>query len=196
LVRNLQLLTEQQKGSTVPRQTPPERPQERPKEPAKDDSQANKAKLEFEAYKKRLEGAGDAATGTSFGQRIAPVPHMAVPAWPWPMGPGGYGPGASSWGPHPSVSPANDSSDSLADRLSVTVKLGMDLLNAGLAGGSRLLQGLSAMGAQYGYAYGGYHGHGCSCQSCCGEDYGCCQVDCCHLCGASDDCTPSVGSCC
>lgn len=170
---------------------------------AKDLSQEKekKAKAEFHAYKKRV----DQAHGAS------PFAHAAGPAFgsfppeggaPWPFGfphsPGAFLPGqavpfaTSSLGQGPS-----EAGGSLFDRLTTTVKLGIELLNSGLLTGTRLLQGIAP-----GPSLGTSACPGCpACSS--STMTSCCVGDCCsgHDCCAVMECacgccTPSVGTCC
>jgi len=127
----------------------------------------NKAQAEFQKYLKRMQEQG------------------AIPGFIMPGGPSGPG-----WAVPPSVAmlpggfaPQHHPEGSLTTRLGSTLRLGVDVLNAALAGGVRFLNGVS--GAAYG-EYGAEGGCGCGCaDNCCGSD--CCGCECCQ---------PGVGNCC
>ena len=87
----------------------------------------------------------------------------------------------------PPTAPATTAS--LTDSLGTTVQLGFNLLNALLSSSASALAGVTAM-AQGGGHHGGpmSHGHGCGCDSCCGQD--CCSTLSCSC------CRPSVNGCC
>ncbi len=133
-----------------------------PKEP-------NKAQVEFEKYLKRMQAQG------------------AIPGFIMPGG-------GSGWGVPPSMTmmpgggyfaPQHHPEGSLSTRLGSTLRLGVDVLNAALAGGVRFLNGVS------GAAYGGQDsGQACGCNDCCGNE--CRGQDCCGC----ECCQPGVGSCC
>lgn len=164
----------------------------------------NKAKAEFQEYKKRMERVPAAEPRRpQFGTGAPVFPQMPI-GWPFPQGTG-----SMPQFPHaPAVNPAlgqtvSETSGDMANRVGETLKLGMDLLNSGLGVGLRFLQGLA--GPEYHHGEGGWgyaqgagdhaHGsHGCGCQTACG----CECADCCQLlgCESSCCCSPSVGSCC
>ena len=131
----------------------------------------NKAQAEFEKYKGRV-GYPAGAMGpirASFGPPAGfPLGGPAMPGWV-------YGP--------PQLAPG-----SLTERLRCTLRLGADVLNASLAGGLRVLGGLSNV-AEWAWSdprRGSYgYGHDCAC--------GCC--DCCSVLSCDCCCQPSVGSC-
>jgi hypothetical protein len=77
---------------------------------------------------------------------------------------------------------------SLLSQLGSTLRLGVEVVNAALAGSARMLNGMS--GLSYGAEPGWYPG-GCG-SDCCGQD--CCGQDCCG--GCEPCCEPSVGRCC
>ncbi len=108
-----------------------------------------------------------------------------MPGWAVPpsvaMMPG-YGP----FGPSGEMA----GSGSLTHRLGSTLRLGFDVVNAALAGGVRMLNGISDLG--YGYAVSAYDHEGCGCDDCCRDD--CCGCDCCDCCEPC--CHPGVGNCC
>jgi len=134
---------------------------------------------------------------------VAPPPGAAH-GWPWPpsvvpMGPPpGLGGPSYPGGAAPGLQGA---ADTVGGRLGSTLGLGVDLLNAMLAGSIGLLQ---RIGTGYGYAPQAY-GSGCGCSSGCGCGGGCgccdpclteCGYDCCCVLGCGTCCNPSVGSCC
>ncbi|WP_447965669.1 hypothetical protein [Nitrospira sp. Ecomares 2.1] len=162
---------------------------------------ANKAKVEFQEYKKRIEHAPAAEHGgPQFGTGATGMPQMPM-GWPFP-------PMTGFMPQIPHLNPAlgqtvSETSGEIADRVGETLKLGMDLLNSGLGVGLRFLQGLAGTeyhhgDAGWGHAHGagnsshGSHGYGC--QMTCGCDC----ADCCQHsgCASSCCCSPSVGSCC
>lgn len=168
----------------------------------------NKAKMEFQEYKKRMERAPTAEPkGPQFGTSHPMFSHM-------PMG-GPFSPltGSMPQFAHPPVpNPAlghavTDTSGIMAHRIGETLKLGVDLLNSGLGVGLRFLQGLAGPGYHHeaggwGHAHGApYHAHGCGYHPHgwgCPPPGGCDCADCCQLlgCESSCCCSPSVGSCC
>ncbi|HEX3754724.1 MAG TPA: hypothetical protein VHV26_06575 [Rhizomicrobium sp.] len=121
----------------------------------------NKAQAEFDKYRTRMQGGASAGSG----------PHPDGPSWAVP----------------PSVTmlpryadEAAAASGSLADSIGTTLRLGLDVINAALAGGTRLLGG-----------FAGAYGHeDCGCESCC--EPSCCEPDCCGC----ESCHPGVGNCC
>jgi hypothetical protein len=166
---------------------------------AKPAAPKNPAQVEFSRYKARMAspqpesgamGAPFAAPGGfpgfgpgpawAFPPSVAPLPH--APAGPF-IGPAVLGPAMSATG-------------SLGERLGTTLSLGLDLLNAGLAGSIRLLSGLSGVASGLGAGMWSepYH-EGCGCGGSC-SCHGYAQHDCCCVMGGSCDCHPSVGTCC
>jgi hypothetical protein len=105
-----------------------------PKEP-------NKAQAEFQKYMKRMQAQG----GIPGFMMPGGGPGWAVPPSLTMMPGGGYF-AAAPQGHHPE--------GSLTTRLGSTLRLGVDVLNAALAGGVRFLNGVS--GAAYG-EYGHEH---------------------------------------
>ena len=162
----------------------------------------NKAQTEFERYMKRME-TQQPGSAPAFMMPFAVTPgNEGVPVWAVPpsvaMLPQGSGsPGFFAAMPHGGT----QGQSSLTSSLGATIRLGVDVINAALAGSVRLLNGIS--GAAYGYGEPGY-GHsnyahsGCGCHAscdCCGDD--CCGDDCCgdDCCGC-ECCNPGVGTCC
>lgn len=141
----------------------------------KKNDEPNKAQVEFERYMKRMreQGGRFAMPG---GPGWAVPPSVAIMPGPGGRGffaalpqDGGFGEG------------------SLTHRLGATLRLGVDVVNAALAGGVRFLNGVADIAygePDYAHAHGGC---GCDCceDSCCGQD--CCGCECCR---------PSVGTCC
>jgi hypothetical protein len=145
----------------------------------------NKAQAEYQRYLKRMQGQNQ---GGMQGHIAMPAGHEGVPGWAippsvamLPHGSGGYYAAMPPGGPH--------GQGSLTDSLGSTIRLGVDVINAALAGGVRLLNGIS--GAAYGYGERGHGHHGCGCGGHCGGD-DCCGSDCCGC----ECCQPGVGSCC
>jgi hypothetical protein len=123
-----------------------------------------------------------------FGQfkaRVGPVPAWAFPPSLAAMPPTPGGAGAV---PTPGMM-----AGSLGERLNTTLGLGLELLNAGLAGGIRLLSGLSGVASGLGAgAWPDPYAHHGAC-GCGHADHATC--DCCCVMGAHGDCQPSVGTC-
>ncbi|HEY2661453.1 MAG TPA: hypothetical protein VGI79_17170 [Caulobacteraceae bacterium] len=126
----------------------------------------NKAQEEFAKYQRRMQ---------------------AQPAGPIPGGVF-YANAGPSWAVPPSIAmlppyagaPPPPTAGSLTEGLGASLRLGIDLINAALAGGVRILGGFAD-------AYG--H-EDCGCESCCEPT--CCEPDCCDC----DCCHPGVGNCC
>jgi hypothetical protein len=156
----------------------------------------SRAQAEFDRYRTRMTRAATGMAGAagfagppafSIGGAAAAVP----PGWaagpaamvgsPWggeqPYGGVGFPYGAL---PAPPPLPPN----SLTERLRYTLRLGVDVVNATLSGGLRVLGGVSDAaswaGGMYASSRGYHHHHGCGCQSSCGCD--CCTScdPCCH----------------
>jgi hypothetical protein len=173
------------------------------KEPTTDakSDRGRDAKAEFQAYKQRVEHmAKDSQAAGTFHPGSPVGMQMGFGGWPPYMDPSaGHAPHAQGHPVHPAsgATSAGETGSSLVGSLGHTLRLAVDLLNSGLAGGTRILQELSHAGL------GGWSGArgGCECHSCCGcsESYcepcrtdHCCQPSCCGC----DCCTPSVGTCC
>lgn len=139
-----------------------------------------KAQVEFQRYKARL-AAGQPTAGVGRNPVYAmPVSFGGgMPAWavppslamlPQPQGMSALGPAM--------IGPGAMAAGSLVDRIGSSLRLGLDVVNAVLAGSARILDGM----------YGRYDydemrcGGGSCCESCCNE---CCSC-----------CNPSVGRCC
>jgi hypothetical protein len=136
-------------------------------------SAPNKAQAEFDKYARRRD-----AQAAGFG----PFPGDGL-SWNVPLGVG-MAP-ADLDGPRlgGAVRDIEKAAGGVAESLGTTVRLGVDLLNAALFSGVKILGGFTG-------AYGGQYEHGCGCESCCEPE--CCEPDCCG-CGC---CRPGVGSCC
>jgi len=164
----------------------------------------NRAQAEFDRYKTRVSAMGRSAAPGGFAgppafsigagapQGWGPGPAMAGSPW---GGEGPYGGLGFPYGPMqaPPPLPAN----SLTERLRYTLRLGVDVVNATLSGGLRVLGGLSEAAMWAGDTYasrrGGYGGCGCGCHSSCGCGDCCTSCDpCCHSgvssCGCSHCC--------
>ncbi|MGR4865700.1 hypothetical protein [Caulobacter sp. LARHSG274] len=154
----------------------------------------NKAQAEFDKYARRrkaqaesgVSAPGSAATG---GPKVAasgsfsggtlswavPLGVGMAPAYPGGpgMGPGGQDPGGGG----------------LIAGIGTTARLGVDLLNAALFSGVKILGGFTGA-----YDHGRHEDCGCgsgyACGSCC--EPSCCEPDCCGC----ESCHPGVGSCC
>jgi len=144
----------------------------------------NKAQAEFDKYaqRRRAQAAGTgpeapAAAGFFPGEGLTWAVPLGVGMAPaFPSGPtSGSGPGSGGLG---------DSVGGLTESIGTTVRLGVDLLNAALVSGVKILGGFSGA-----YGHGQHEGCGCGsgyvCESCCEPD--CCGCECCHS---------GVGSCC
>jgi hypothetical protein len=158
-------------------------------------------------------GGPFAAGGPFASPAGGPFPPVAgMPSWAFPPslaalpGVGGFFASGA-----PGTSPPGSS---IGDRLGTTLRLGIDVLNASLAGSVRLMSGLYGAassfggawpGASAGYGYacgcGGAGGCGCGCSGggggCgrCDPCRTCCGYDCCAILG-DPCCKPGVGSCC
>ncbi len=176
--------------------------------PQKTAPQKTAAQAEFDRHKARAaaQPAPNAGPGIGFQPyNMPPQTPMGAAPWgmqatvvPWPPMPTMTAPMA---GQYPQQSGAPMQPGSMGDRLGSTLRLGLDLLNAGLAGGVRALGGLTELSQSVGgWAYGGHHPQGghhhCHGEcSCCHSYYDCCDVmNHHHGCGCG--CEPSVGSCC
>ena len=181
--------------------------------PARSAGTKTKAQIEFEKYKARV-GAPGAAAGTMRGAFARGAGFPAGPASFPGAGPGGFAGGLPGWALPPSIAALPPGpggaffgpgapgpgfpGGSVGDRLGETLRLGLDVLNAGLAGSVRLLGGLSGIASGLGTAAWPGHGGscgcggGCECDSCATP----CGYDCCCALGADRCCRSSVGSCC
>jgi hypothetical protein len=168
----------------------------RPKKTAKEEPAAEKtkAKAAYEEFRRRAEKSHARSPGADLraGQPVGPPPH-GMPQWGYPPPPPMHpwqgadpyrGAVPSPMGPGPRAS--------LAESIGNLIRLGVDALNAGLSGGTRLMGGMSGYGAApgpwgmnpwydpwYGAPYG-YPGY---------------WYDCCSAFGAYPRCTPSVNNC-
>ena len=163
--------------------------------PASSDAAAqnpNKAQAEFQRYMRRMEtqqpGGAPAFMmpfAVSPGNEGAPVWAVPPSVAMLPHGPGS--PGFFAAMPHGGAL----GQGSLTSSLGSTIRLGVDVVNAALAGSIRLLNGIS--GAAYSYGELGYGHSDCGCHAscnCCADD--CCGCDCCGC----ECCNPGVGTCC
>jgi hypothetical protein len=146
-----------------------------------------KAQEEFSQYKERA-----AASGPTAGPRVAiPLAQGGAPAWSVPPAVVMAPPAAGGQG-----APAGPGLAGTAQGLGDTIRLGIDVLNAALAGGARLLGGATTLAADLGYGAGELDGYGHECG--CGHGYDGCHdcCDCCDALGCGCGCHPGVGSCC
>jgi hypothetical protein len=166
-----------------------------PAKPSSSDAAAptpNKAQAEFQRYTKRMEGQQPGSAPAIMMPFAVPPGSEGAPVWAVPpsvaMLPHGWGsPGFFAAMPHGGAL----GHSSLTSSLGSTVRLGVDVINAALAGSVRLLNGIS--GSAYGFDEQRYGYSGCGCHSgcdCCGDD--CCGFNCCGC----ECCNPSVGTCC
>jgi hypothetical protein len=157
---------------------------EAPKPSAPDPAAAlNKAQAEFQRYTKRVQGQqGVPVYVMPYPQGADAGPLWAVPPSIAMLPHRHGGPG------FPSAAGAGDGS--LSQSLGATIRLGVEAINAALAGSARFLNGISDMA--HGYGGSGHESCGCGCESCCEQS--CCSQDCCDCCEPC--CHPSVGSCC
>ena len=140
--------------------------------PAPAPAAPNKAQEEFDKYARRRDAQASGGGGPFPGDGLS---------WNVPLGVGMVnlgGPQANR-----AVRDVEHAAGSVAEGLGTTVRLGVDLLNAALFSGVKILGGFTG-------AYGGQHPQGCGCDSCCEPD--CCEPSCCEC----DCCNPGVGSCC
>jgi hypothetical protein len=156
---------------------------------------ATKAQAEFERYKSQG-GAAEAPFGFAATQDQPAVMYPVMLPYPGKAGLGWAFPPSVAMLQHPPGSggmhaaAAQRADGSLADQLGSTLRLGIDAVNAVLAGGIRVLTGFSGYGSEHAEP------HGCSCGSCCDPcESECGGYDCCCAFGESC-CQPSVGTCC
>jgi hypothetical protein len=157
----------------------------------------SRAQAEFDQYRTRVAAAAAPPAGFA-GPPAFSIGAGAPQGWgagptmmagsPWP-GEGPYGGLGLPYGALPAPPPLPP--NSLTDRLRYTLRLGVDVVNATLSGGLRVLGGVSEVatwaGSMYSAGRGGYgggHGGGCGC-GCGGGDSscgcGCSEPDpCCH----------------
>ena len=164
----------------------------------------NKAQAEFDKYaqRRRARAASEASApgaAPAAGPEVAasgPFPGGGL-SWAVPLGVGmapAY-PGGPAWGPTGQdpgdTGDLGDSVGGLIAGVGTTARLGVDLLNAALFNGVKILGGFTGA-----YGHGHDHDHGCgcgsgyACESCC--EPSCCEPDCCGC----ESCHPGVGSCC
>lgn len=154
----------------------------------------NAAKAEFDRYKARVTARGAAPAGLGVA---APAGFAAAPSFSIGGAGAGYVPGmagmpgmmvGSPWSggtpggalgfPYgPMQVPPPLPENSLTERLRYTLRLGVDLVNATLAGGLRVVGGLSDAAMARGAAHGGCGcGHtSCGCTDCCTTCDPCCH---------------------
>jgi hypothetical protein len=153
----------------------------------------NKAQQEFQRYLKRVQATLPGG-GPAVMMPMGFAPGESMPGWAVPPSVAMLPHAPASGGFFVPMVPGGTPGDgSLLHRLGSTVGLGVDVINAALAGGVRLLNGIA--GGHPGFGEYGHGQEGCGCEacrpSCC--DSGCCGSDCC---GGCDCCRPSVGNCC
>ncbi len=157
------------------------------KRPSPPPAAPNKAQAEFDRYARRRQ-AQQAAAGPPGGPAAAPFggpfPDGGL-TWAAPFGVGM----APVYVAGPPAGPGGGGDGSLTQGIGTTVRLGVDLLNAALVSGIKVLGGFAG-GYGHGHQEGGGCGGGCGCESCC--EPSCCQPDCCGC----DCCHPGVGTCC
>lgn len=165
-------------------------------------STMNKAKAAFDEYKNKMAtgtlktgikglNAGHAMPlpGNPMPGQMHSQPYMQMMQPPFQMPPGMV-PQPGILNQQTPVAPyMGQSGGPLFNSLGSMLRLGIDLVNAGLAGGLQLMEGF------YGGRGGGHHhGNGYEGNSCC------CEPDCCSeqpsCCGPCDTCNPSVNNCC
>jgi hypothetical protein len=152
----------------------------------------NRAQAEYQRYMKRMETQRP-GSGPAFMMPFAVTPgNEGMPLWAVPPSVAMLPHGTSSPGlfaPMPHGGTPEQSS--LTTNLGATIRLGVDLINAALAGSVRLLSGIS--GVAYGYGEAGYGQSNCGHPACgCHASCDCCCDDCC----ACECCNPGVGTCC
>jgi hypothetical protein len=170
---------------------PRPRPDIHEPEPVESDAGArlNKARIAFEAYKKRVDAPAGHVADAAGAAGHTPPPH----AYPFPPGiPYGFVPPTAmpAWPAPPAAGPK--AAGSLIESLGTLVHLSIQAINAGLAGGIALMQG-GPREAEYAC---GCHDR-CGCEDNCGCGCGC-KDDCCRPhhggdCGCG--CHPSVHGC-
>lgn len=152
----------------------------------------NKAQAEFDKYaQRRREQAAEPGAGAPAAAGFFPAEGLT---WAVPLGVGmapafPSAPAAGPGGPGSGAAGLGDTVGGLTESIGTTVRLGVDLLNAALSGGVKILGGFTGA-----YGHGHHDGCGCGsghvCESCC--EPSCCEPDCC----ACECCHPGVGSCC
>ena len=155
------------------------------KRPSPPPAAPNKAQAEFDRYSQRRQAQQAAAgPGGAAGPFGGPFPDGGL-TWAAPFGLGM----APVYVAGPPPGPGGGGDGSLTQGIGTTVRLGVDLLNAALVSGIKVLGGFAG-----GYGQGQHEGcgcgGGCGCEGCC--EPSCCQPDCCGC----DCCHPGVGTCC
>ena len=114
--------------------------------------QENKAKAAFEEYKKRMDALSAGKAGINVGQPFPP-PHpypYGMPGWAFPPPP--------AMMPQPPVPQhsipgyadmSGGSGKSLFESIGNMIRLGVDVVNAGLIGGLQIMEGFSGQGDYY-----------------------------------------------
>lgn len=188
----------------------PEKTATQQPESARRVKRTSSAQAEFDRYKARMTARAGQTAGPGMG---APAGFAAAPAFsigggspagyaagmgampavmvgsPWSAGPL-YGAPGFSYGPMHAPPPLPE--NSLTERLRYTLRLGVDVVNATLAGGLRVLGGISGAamwGGESVWRHGGHGGCGCGCAH--GSTCGC--SDCCTTCDPC--CHSGVSSC-
>lgn len=153
--------------------------------------EVNKAKAAFEEYKKRTAASADKmwSKDVKFKQPLTGQPLMQ-PFMNMPQPPFAAPSGSMSqpflYNSQAPYIPAGLSGAPLFNSIGSMLRLGVDFINASLAGGLQLMEGFSGGGDCCGSSY-----TGCSC---CSEPVCCCgDASCCEPCSC---CNPSVHNCC
>jgi len=178
------------KANEVPKSTPADSAKSSPADAST--ASLNKAQIEYQHYLNRMKGQQPGSVPAFMVPMAVPAGSEAMPGWAVPpsvamLAHASGSPGFFAAVPHGGA----PGQSTLTSGLGSTFRLGVDVINAALAGSVRLLNGIS--GGAYGYGEPGYGHHGCGCHAsfdCCGDD--CCGDDCCGC----ECCRPGVGTCC
>ena len=185
------------------------------KTPSPAAEEANRAaRAEFEAHRKRAAASAETANPGPAPPGPYPSGHPYAHTGPHPGGHPMFG-WSAPWGPPPGMPwpasapgtipiPGGQSvapSGSLLENFGTILRLGADLINAGLQGGTQMMYGMGGSGVpgHHGPAAHGHDhwsGHGCGCEP---HSDCCCSscapyVDCC-CCYGHQDCQPGVHNC-
>ncbi len=173
-----------------------------PKASSPETTPATKAQVEFQRYKAGP-GASQAQAGTAGNQVFMhpinfPQNGPALPHWAFPPSMAALPQPLVSAGLYPSMmQPGIVATGSLQERLGSTLRLSIDVVNAALAGGVRVLGGISNMAYRLGdegMEQAGYGSCGSWCDDGCVTRYN--YHDCCGCSACGNHCHPSVGTCC
>jgi hypothetical protein len=157
---------------------------------ASKDGSKTKAQIEFQRYMNRMQSQPSGGAPASAMPSGIPPGGQGMPGWAVPPSVAMLPNSPGSAGFFVPMAPGGiPGVGSLTHQLGSTFRLGVDVINAALAGGVRLLNGIASRTQGYGE-------QGCGCEACSG---GCCDSECCgnDCCGGCESCCrPGVGTCC